>query len=57
MDVCKCHCGCKRLGAEVKGLNGKIFRPVTIHYNDKTAYLALRGIKPKTLEGNIPFWL
>ena len=31
--------------------------PVTIHYSDKIAYLALRGIKPKTLEGNIPFWL
>lgn len=31
--------------------------PVTIHYSDKIAYLALRGIKPKNLEGNIPFWL
>lgn len=31
--------------------------PVTIHYSDKIAYLALRGIKPKSLEGNIPFWL
>jgi hypothetical protein len=31
--------------------------PVTIHYSDKIAYMALRGIKPKNLEGNIPFWL
>ena len=31
--------------------------PVTIHYSDKIAYLALKGIKPKELEGNVPFWL
>lgn len=31
--------------------------PVTVHYSDKIGYLALRGIKPKNLEGNIPFWL
>jgi len=31
--------------------------PVTIHYSDRIAYLALQGIKPKNLEGNIPFWL
>lgn len=31
--------------------------PVTIHYSDRIAYLALRGIKPKELEGTIPFWL
>ncbi len=31
--------------------------PVTIHYSDKIAYNALRGIVPKSLEGNIPFWL
>lgn len=31
--------------------------PVTIHYSDRIARLALRGIKPKELEGNIPFWL
>ena len=31
--------------------------PVTIHYSDKIAYLALRGIKPKNLDGNIPYWL
>lgn len=31
--------------------------PVTIHYSDKIAYLALRGIKPKNLEGTNPFWL
>ena len=31
--------------------------PVTIHYSDRIAYLALRGIKPRNLDGNIPFWL
>ena len=31
--------------------------PVTVHYSDKIGYLALKGIKPKTLEGTIPFWL
>jgi argonaute-like protein implicated in RNA metabolism and viral defense len=31
--------------------------PVTIHYSDRIAYLALRGIKPRNLEGTIPFWL
>lgn len=31
--------------------------PVTIHYSDKIAYLALRGIKPPHLSGNVPFWL
>lgn len=31
--------------------------PVTIHYSDKIAYFALKGIKPKELEGNVPFWL
>lgn len=31
--------------------------PVTIHYSDRIAYLALQGIKPKNLEGEIPFWL
>ncbi len=31
--------------------------PVTIHYSDRIAYLALRGIKPKNLEGEIPYWL
>ena len=31
--------------------------PVTIHYSDRIAYLALRGIKPKNLDGFIPFWL
>jgi hypothetical protein len=31
--------------------------PVTIHYSDRIAYLALRGIKPKELEGTVPFWL
>src|SRR3989449_5659912 len=31
--------------------------PVTIHYSDRIAYLALRGIKPRELEGSIPFWL
>jgi argonaute-like protein implicated in RNA metabolism and viral defense len=31
--------------------------PVTIHYSDKIAGLALKGIKPKELEGTIPYWL
>jgi len=31
--------------------------PVTIHYSHKIAYMALRGIKPKNLEGKVPFWL
>jgi argonaute-like protein implicated in RNA metabolism and viral defense len=31
--------------------------PVTIHYSDKIAYLALNGSKPKNLEGNVPYWL
>lgn len=31
--------------------------PVTIHYSDRIAGLALQGIKPKNLDGNIPFWL
>ena len=31
--------------------------PVTIHYSDRIAYLALRGIKPRDLEGSVPFWL
>lgn len=31
--------------------------PITIHYSDKIAHLALRGIKPKDLEGNLPYWL
>jgi len=31
--------------------------PVSIHYSDKIAYLALRGVKPKKVEGNRPFWL
>lgn len=31
--------------------------PVTIHYSDKIAELSLLGIKPKDLEGDVPFWL
>jgi hypothetical protein len=31
--------------------------PVTIHYSDRIAYLAIRGIKPKEMEGSIPYWL
>lgn len=31
--------------------------PVTIHYADKIAYLAMRGIKPRDAEGVTPFWL
>lgn len=31
--------------------------PVSIHFSDKIGYLALKGIKPKDLEGAIPYWL
>lgn len=31
--------------------------PISIHFSDKIAYLAIRGIKPKDMEGNLPFWL
>ncbi|MFX0066160.1 MAG: Piwi domain-containing protein [Candidatus Hermodarchaeota archaeon] len=31
--------------------------PVTIHWSDCIAGLALKGIKPKQLEGTIPYWL
>ena len=31
--------------------------PVSIHYSDRIAYLALKGIKPRDLEGSVPFWL
>jgi argonaute-like protein implicated in RNA metabolism and viral defense len=30
--------------------------PITIHYSDEIAYLALKGIKPKEMEGTLPFW-
>jgi argonaute-like protein implicated in RNA metabolism and viral defense len=31
--------------------------PVTIHYSDEIAYLALQGIKPKNLGGSVPYWM
>lgn len=31
--------------------------PVSTHYSDKIAELSLLGIKPKNLEGDLPFWL
>ena len=31
--------------------------PVTIHYADKICSMAAKGLKPKTLDGDIPFWL
>ena len=31
--------------------------PVDIHYADRIAYLLLRGIKPRELEGSNPYWL
>lgn len=31
--------------------------PVSVHYSDKIAGMALKGIKPRELEGNIPYWL
>lgn len=31
--------------------------PVTLHYSDKIAYLASKGIRPRDLSGTTPFWL
>jgi argonaute-like protein implicated in RNA metabolism and viral defense len=31
--------------------------PVTTHYSDTIAGLALRGIKPCSLDGDVPYWL
>jgi hypothetical protein len=31
--------------------------PVSVHYSDRIGYLAIRGIKPKNLEGEILYWL
>ncbi len=31
--------------------------PVSLHYSDKIGSLALKGIKPKSLDGVLPFWL
>jgi len=31
--------------------------PVTVHSADRIAYLALRGIRPKDPEGDVPYWL
>ncbi|MCH8908666.1 MAG: hypothetical protein IH840_16385 [Candidatus Heimdallarchaeota archaeon] len=31
--------------------------PITIHYSDKIAGFAMKGIMPKNLEGSIPYWL
>lgn len=31
--------------------------PVTIHWADQIAEFALKNIKPRSLEGNRPFWL
>lgn len=31
--------------------------PVSIHYSDKIGGMALKGIKPKSRDGTIPFWL
>ncbi|MDE0010358.1 MAG: Piwi domain-containing protein [Candidatus Poribacteria bacterium] len=31
--------------------------PVTTHYADKISSMAVKGLKPKTLDGAIPFWL
>ncbi len=31
--------------------------PVTTHYADKISSMAVRGLKPETLDGAIPFWL
>jgi argonaute-like protein implicated in RNA metabolism and viral defense len=31
--------------------------PVSVHYSDRIGYLAIRGIKPKNLEGETLYWL
>jgi len=31
--------------------------PVTVHFADQIADFALKGIKPKSLEGTLPYWL
>lgn len=31
--------------------------PVTTHYADKISSMAVKGLKPETLDGEIPFWL
>jgi argonaute-like protein implicated in RNA metabolism and viral defense len=31
--------------------------PVTVHFADQIAELALKNIKPRSLEGDLPFWL
>ena len=31
--------------------------PVTTHYADKISSMAVKGLKPDTLDGSIPFWL
>jgi hypothetical protein len=31
--------------------------PVTLHYSDQIGYLVLRGVRPRSVEGTIPFWI
>ena len=31
--------------------------PVTTHYADKISSMAVKGLRPETLDGEIPFWL
>ncbi|MYB65813.1 hypothetical protein F4X73_14070 [Candidatus Poribacteria bacterium] len=31
--------------------------PVTTHYADKISSMAIKGLRPETLDGEIPFWL
>ena len=31
--------------------------PVTTHYADKISSMAVKGLRPESLDGNIPFWL
>ncbi|MBE7511483.1 MAG: hypothetical protein HS103_01525 [Anaerolineales bacterium] len=31
--------------------------PVSLHYSDAIGYLVLRGVRPKSAGGHIPFWL
>jgi hypothetical protein len=31
--------------------------PISLHYSDRIGALFLRGIRPRSLDGNIPFWI
>jgi argonaute-like protein implicated in RNA metabolism and viral defense len=41
----------------VDRLSSTITLPVTVHFADQIAEFALKGIKPRTPQGTLPFWL